>query len=167
MRPASALKKSFGAVVDERTRVIVLGSLPGDLSLERGEYYAKPTNQFWRLIGAVVGSDLKALPYPKRLLALRAAGIGLWDVIMTAHREGSLDAAIREHRPNPLRELAESLPALRAIAFNGGKPAAIGRKQFDSATKLTLINLPSSSAAYCAMSVERKQSQWMELKQFL
>lgn len=69
--PVDARKSSFDAVVDERTRLLVLGSLPGEASLARSQYYAHPQNQFWRLIGAVVGRDLVALSYEERLRALR------------------------------------------------------------------------------------------------
>ncbi|MFN3389918.1 MAG: DNA-deoxyinosine glycosylase, partial [Allosphingosinicella sp.] len=96
------LKRSFPPVVDANTRVLVLGSLPGEQSLARAQYYAHPRNHFWRLIGAVAGVELAALAYPERLEALRAARIGLWDTVGSARRTGSLDGAIRDHRPNAL-----------------------------------------------------------------
>ena len=160
-------KQSFDAVVDERTRVVVLGSLPGEISLQRGEYYANPTNQFWRLIGSVVGHDLVELPYRERLARLRDSGIGLWDVVKTADRSGSLDSAIRNHQANTLHATVDRLPALRALAFNGAKSAAIGRKQMGSEASVALVSLPSSSAAYCSISFDRKRAEWLRLKEFL
>lgn len=162
---ASSLKAAFPASVDADTRLLVLGSLPGEVSLAARQYYANPTNQFWRLLGGVIGEDLAALGYAARLDRLLAHGIGLWDVIQSAHRVGSLDTAIRDHQPRDLRAFAAELPNLRAIAFNGGKAAAIGRKQWgrdDGA--ITLVDLPSSSAAYCSISFDAKQAQWLALK---
>ena len=90
------LKRAFDPVVDANTRLLILGSLPGDASLKAGQYYGHPRNAFWPLVGEVIGHpDLKAQPYEARLDLLRAHGIGLWDVIAQATRVGSLDTAIR------------------------------------------------------------------------
>jgi hypoxanthine-DNA glycosylase len=160
-------KRSFAAVADERTRVVIFGSLPGDVSLAQGQYYAQPTNQFWRLMQAVIGVPLVGEPYPLRLERLLTAGVGLWDVIAAAHRVGSLDAQIRGHRENDLHALIATLPALRALAFNGGASFKIGRKQLGDAGPHPVVALPSSSAAYCAMSFDAKRSEWMGLRAFL
>ncbi len=160
----ATLKTAFPATVDETVRLLILGSLPGDVSLAAGQYYANPTNQFWRLVGDVIGEALHALAYADRLARLLAAGIGLWDVIGSARRTGSLDSGIRDHRPNDLRAMIADLPALRAVGFNGGKAATIGRKQMGGATSIDLVNLPSSSAAYCAISYEAKRTQWLALR---
>lgn len=165
--PASRLRKSsFPPVVDAETRVLVLGSLPGEESLARRQYYANPRNQFWRLVGAVVETDLAALPYERRLRALLATGLGLWDVVASATREGSLDGAIRAHRPNPLAELAGSLPELRAIAFNGQTSARLGARALGGRGGWTLLALPSSSPAF-TLGFERKLDRWMALRPFL
>jgi double-stranded uracil-DNA glycosylase len=161
-----SLKRSFPPVVDEATRVLVLGSLPGEESLARAQYYANPRNQFWRLIGAVVDQDLVALAYEARLAALLEAGLGLWDTVGSATRRGSLDTSIRDHRPNDLAALVRSLPALRAVGFNGGRSASIGLKQLADRADLTLLPLPSSSPAYTAR-FEDKLGQWLKLRPFL
>ena len=96
------MKHCFPPVVDERTRLLVLGSLPGDIALARQQYYGNPQNHFWRLIGAVIERDLVALAYEQRLQALLASGVGGWDSIGSAQRAGALDAAIRGHTPNAL-----------------------------------------------------------------
>ncbi len=88
-------KVAFAPVVDAETRLLILGSLPGDASLKAAQYYAHPRNGFWPLIGGVLGEGLAALPYDERLQRLKARGVGLWDVIASAERSGSLDAAIR------------------------------------------------------------------------
>jgi hypoxanthine-DNA glycosylase len=159
------LKASFAPVFDERARLLVLGSLPGEVSLARSQYYAHPQNQFWRLMGRVLGAELPA-DYEARLAALRDGGVALWDVVRTARRKGSLDAAIQDHEPNALAAFAASLPQLRAVAFNGAKAAAIGRRALGGAGGLELIDLPSSSPAY-TMAFERKAAVWLALRPFL
>jgi len=132
-----------------------------------GRYYAHPRNHFWHLAGALIGRpDLPDLAYDDRLGALRSSGVGLWDTIASARREGSLDAAIREAEPSPLQGLVTTLPALRAVGFNGAKSAAIGRKAL-AGTRLHLVDLPSSSPAHAALSLSAKQTRWLELGRFL
>lgn len=160
------VKRSFPPVVDARTRVLVLGSLPGEESLARCQYYANPRNHFWRLAGALAGRDLVPLPYEARLEALLGAGIGLWDTIGSATRRGSLDGAIRDHRANALADLAGRLPELRAVGFNGGTSASLGMAQLAERTDLALIPLPSSSPAY-TRPFEEKLARWMTLAPYL
>lgn len=99
-------KSSFAPVADPHTRVLILGSLPGEASLAAARYYANPRNQFWRLVGAVIDVDLVAQDYERRLETLLAHRIGLWDSIGSATRSGSLDTAIRDVAPNALATLA-------------------------------------------------------------
>ncbi len=160
------VKSQFPPVVDARTRLLVLGSLPGDASLKAGQYYGHPRNGFWRLIGAVAGRDLAGLAYDARLDALAAAGVGLWDVIARARRPGSLDTAIRQAEAADLIGLIERLPSLRAVAFNGATAASIGRRSLGAATTVELIDLPSSSPAH-TLPFEVKLAAWRPLGRFL
>ncbi|MBV8657702.1 MAG: DNA-deoxyinosine glycosylase [Burkholderiales bacterium] len=160
-------KHSFPPVVNDKTRLLILGSLPGDRSLALQQYYGHPQNKFWELLGQVINVDLRALAYEARLEALLAHGIGLWDVVAEAEREGSLDTAIRIATPNAIDELAAGLPRLSAIAFNGATAARLGRKQCrDVAERASLIDLPSSSPAH-TIGFERKLQTWLQLTQFL
>jgi len=160
-------KRSFPAIADARTRLLVLGSLPGERSLAERRYYAHPQNQFWPLMSAVVERDLVALPYPDRLAALLETRVGLWDVIATARRTGSGDAEIRDHAPNDLAMLAAELPALRAVAFNGGKAHAIGVRQLgDAAPGVARIALPSSSPLH-TVGLAAKLPAWLAMRSFL
>lgn len=158
-----SVKRAFDPVVDAQTRLLILGSLPGDASLGAGQYYAHPRNAFWRLVGEAVGRDLAALPYPDRLEALKAARVGLWDVIAGAERRGSLDADIRKAETADLRQLIDGLPDLRAVAFNGATAARIGRKSLAGIEGLRLIDLPSSSPAHAARSHADKAAAWAVL----
>ena len=165
-------KASFPPVVGPATRVLILGSLPGEVSLAQRQYYGHPRNQFWRLVGEVIGAaELPELGYSDRLDALAAAGIGLWDVIASAVRPGSLDGAIRDHETNALDALVARLPTLRAIAFNGGTAATHGRRALGPRFTADppapeLITLPSSSAAY-TLAFAEKARRWRLLVDYL
>ena len=157
------IRRGFAPVVDARSRLLILGSLPGEASLAAGQYYANPRNAFWRLMDTVTGRSLSALPYDDRLKALADARIGLWDVIASAQRDGSLDAAIRSPEAADLLGLIASLPDLRAVAFNGGKAAKLGlRILAPEAARLRLIILPSSSPAH-ARPFDVKAEAWLGL----
>jgi hypoxanthine-DNA glycosylase len=157
-------KASFPPVVRGDTKLLLLGSLPGEASLRADRYYAHPQNQFWKLAGAVGGVvDLHERPYEDRLAALLDAGIGLWDVVADALRCGSLDAAIRDHRANDLVALIGTLPHLCGVGFNGGTAARIGRKLLSKTSEIRLFDLPSSSPAY-TLTLSAKLDRWMVMK---
>lgn len=163
---ATSRKSCFDPVVDQQTRLLVLGSLPGEQSLARNEYYGNRQNKFWELVGAVIDVDLRSLAYDARLETLLDHGIGLWDAIADAEREGSLDANIRNESHNALEELVATLPALRAVAFNGGTASRIGLRRLRSlADRLVLIDLPSSSPAN-TQAFSMKLQAWKTLVNF-
>lgn len=161
------MHQCFAPVTRPDTRLLVLGSLPGAVSLERRQYYAHPRNLFWRLIGEAIGRELVPLGYEARLEALLDARVGLWDTVAAATRQGSLDAAIRLHEASDLARLASSLSELRAVAFNGGTSARIGRRRLAGVEGLALVDLPSSSPAYASLPLARKLEAWRSLRAFL
>lgn len=159
------IKVGLPPVARADARLFILGSLPGDASLAAQRYYAHPQNQFWRLLGGVIGEELNRLAYEERLDRLGAHRIGLWDVIGSAVRPGSLDQAIRVAENNRIEQLIHEFANLEAIAFNGGTSAAIGRKLIGTDHKLTLIDLPSSSPAN-TRPFAKKVATWMQLRPF-
>lgn len=156
------LKRSMAPVGAADATLLILGSLPGDASLQAGRYYAHPQNQFWRLLGKAIGENLQDLGYDARLDRLAARGIALWDVVREARRIGSLDGSIRGHRANPLADYVATHPRLFAVAFNGKTAARIGMAALSGQTGLDLIELPSSSPAY-TLPISRKAEAWARL----
>jgi hypoxanthine-DNA glycosylase len=159
-------KHSFDPVVDSRTRLLILGSLPGDISLRAAQYYGNPQNAFWRLMSKVVLTDLEALDYEARLTELLRHRVGLWDVIAHAARAGSLDSSISSPQPNDLIAFLSRNRSVEALAFNGKTAAKIGLGQLANLrSRLQLIELPSSSPAH-AIGFAAKFERWIELRQF-
>ena len=162
-----SVKAGLPPIARSDARLFLLGSLPGDASLAAGRYYAHPTNQFWRLLGEALGEELQGLSYEQRLERLAVRRVGLWDVIASARRPGSLDQAIRDAQHNQLVRLVPDFPDLRAIAFNGSTAAGVGRKLVgEPPPGLVLIDLPSSSAAN-TRSFAEKAVAWRALSQFV
>ncbi len=163
----STRKYCFDPVVDARTRLLVLGSLPGEKSLALQQYYAHPQNKFWALMSAVIDLDLVSLDYSARLKGLLEHGVGLWDVIAQAHRKGSLDSNIKERNDNDLRGLLCCHRHIKAIAFNGGTAGRLGIKALGmQASEYQIVELPSSSPAY-TLPYSEKALRWQVLRGIL
>lgn len=160
MGPAPRLE-GLPPVIARGTRLVVLGSFPGVASLQAGQYYAHPRNQLWPLLSSLWGEDLVALTYADRLAAIRARGLGLWDVYAACRREGSLDSAIEAAEPNDLASLRRRAPGLRGVAHNGGESAR--SMKVTAALGLPVWRLPSSSPANASWSFERKRAAWAEV----
>jgi hypoxanthine-DNA glycosylase len=155
---AHAPLQGLAPVAGPGTRLLLLGSFPGVASLQAQQYYGHARNQFWPLLSALWQTDLLALPYADRLAAMQARGLGLWDVHASCRRTGSLDSAIRDAVPNDLAGLARRLPALQAIAHNGGESARAMR--VTGALGLPVHRLPSTSPANASWSFDRKLAAW-------
>ncbi len=157
-------RRGLPPVVDQQTRVLVLGSFPGVASLAAKQYYAHPRNHFWPIMGALVGEPLVDLPYPRRLDALRRHGVGLWDVIVACHRVGSSDQAIRDAERGQLRRVQRVAGALRVVAFNGN--TAAGAEPEWRAAGYETLKLPSTSPAY-TRPLGEKLAAWRALAPFI
>jgi hypoxanthine-DNA glycosylase len=158
--------RGFPPVAAPDAQVLILGSLPGRLSLERRQYYAQPQNSFWRLMGALFGAGPE-LPYEERKARLVAHRVALWDVCKAAAREGSLDAAIDLATviPNDFRTFLRAHPAIGLICTNGGTATRLYRRLVlpglpAAARALPVQPLPSTSPAHAAMRFEQKLEQW-------
>ncbi|MGB9929319.1 MAG: DNA-deoxyinosine glycosylase [Methanosarcina sp.] len=146
-------KQGFPAVLDENTEILILGSLPGEVSLRKHQYYGHPGNDFWRLVGRNIGEDLQSMDYTSRLETLKRHKIGLWDVFKAGKREGSEDARIKDEEVNQFSLLREVAPKLRLVFFNGKKAGEYEPvlRKMGYKTKI----LPSSSGANRRFSKNR------------
>ncbi|KVP72139.1 DNA-deoxyinosine glycosylase [Burkholderia ubonensis] len=155
--------QGFAPVVGPATHTMILGSFPGEASLDAAQYYAHPRNQFWRLLGEVLGEPaLHELAYDARLERVLKHGIGIWDVLAACRREGSLDSAIRNAKPNDFDALREHAPLLKKVCFNG-KTAGRFAEVIGAAGYETLV-LPSSSPANAMLSFEQKLVLWRRIR---
>jgi hypoxanthine-DNA glycosylase len=162
--------QGFPPVARRGARVLILGSLPGQESLRRREYYAQPRNAFWTLMGALVGAGPE-LPYAERTRRLAAAGIALWDVCASAYRAGSLDAAIdrRSVVANDFAAFLRRHRDIRLLCFNGRTAAALYRRHVlpglpEGLRALPVRELPSTSPAHAARSLAEKRRAWQCLR---
>ena len=160
------LARGFPPVSSPDARVLVLGSLPGEKSIEMQQYYAQPRNAFWRIMGELCGAG-PSLPYPLRLERLRAAGIALWDVLAAGERRGSLDSAIVPSSivVNDFGAFLAAHPDIRFVSFNGAKAAELFQRRVlpslpQEYSRLEMMRLPSTSPANASYSFEKKLALW-------
>lgn len=154
---------SFPPIAAADARVLILGSMPGVASLRAGQYYAHPRNLFWPIVGQLVGA-YPALAYRRRIDALKAARIALWDVLASCVRVGSLDADIERasQTPNDFAAFFASHRAITYVFFNGSQ----AQQSFTRLVKtcagrnLVLERLPSTSPAHAALTFQQKLAAW-------
>jgi hypoxanthine-DNA glycosylase len=161
----SARVHSFPAVIGAGTRILILGSMPGVASLAAQQYYAHPRNQFWSIMGVVCGAGPE-LPYARRLQLLQDRGLGLWDVLQSCVRRGSLDTAIELDSviANELLPLLRQGNVMRLCCNGGTAHAALQRHLGQSLARefprLDIRRLPSTSPANASWSYQRKLRAW-------
>ena len=157
-------KHGLPPVLARDTRVLILGSFPGEASLAARQYYAHPRNHFWPILGAVLGEPLADLGYRTRLARIVAHRVGLWDTIVACERPGSLDGAIRHAVRGEIERVRRAAPALAVVCFNG-KTAARAEPLWRAAGYATLV-LPSTSPAYTRPLAD-KLTSWRAIATFL
>jgi hypoxanthine-DNA glycosylase len=161
-----AAKRSFPPIVDARARVLVLGTLPGEESLRRREYYAHPRNLFWPIVHALFGAT-PAPVYEDRVAFVLSREIALWDVCASAQRRASADTDIRAEVPNAIDDLLRRYPLIRAVAFNGGTARRLYDRHFERHPERLYLALPSTSPAHARLGFAEKLAQWVPLRDAL
>ena len=157
-------KQGLQAVVGTNPRILILGSLPGDESLRRQEYYGNPRNMFWDVMSGVLGEDAPK-QYSEKVEYLKRHNIALWDVFHSAEREGSLDANIQNEEFNDIEGFLLAHPSVEIIATNGGKAEKSFKKYLRSHRSLrsmrTLFCKSTSAMSLCSgWNLERLVEQW-------
>ncbi len=153
---------SFAPIVNDQSRILILGSMPSSRSLECLQYYGNPQNYFWTMLFSLFDEPFTDDYRLKQQLILRHH-LALWDVLSCCERKGSLDGNITQEVPNDFRLFFATYPAIQTILFNGGKACQSFRKHFpDLYQSKACLQMPSTSPAY-TMKREIKRIQWQKL----
>jgi hypoxanthine-DNA glycosylase len=156
-------KQSFAPITPNQPRILILGSLPGDLSIAKDQYYAHPQNRFWKVLFQLFGQEFTT-DYSERIKLLHEQQLALWDVCESAVRPGSMDTAISEVIPNAIPQLLAENPTITRVIFNGQKAQKLFDKYFKKKENLTYITLPSTSPANAQFTLERLLLLWQIIK---
>jgi hypoxanthine-DNA glycosylase len=163
--------RSFPPIATPDARVLILGSMPGQVSLAASRYYAHPRNAFWPIMGKLLNFP-PGLDYPDRIAALCHARVAVWDVLHSCYRPGSLDAAIAESSlvANDLAGFLAGHAAIRHIFFNGAKAESCFRRHIKLAmpeSEIAFTRLPSTSPAHAGFPFEQKLAAWQVVAEAL
>jgi len=171
--PRISASRCFEPIEASDARVLILGSLPGQTSLLRAQYYAQPQNAFWRIMGDLFGAGPQH-SYDTRLELLKQRRVAVWDVCASACRLGSLDSAIDRKSlvVNDFAGFFETHPRIAAVACNGATAAVLYSRSVQTilrgpAAALPVFRLPSTSPAHAAMSYAEKLAAWTVLRELL
>jgi TDG/mug DNA glycosylase family protein len=152
-------------VIGESPKVLVLGSFPSVMSLEKKEYYGNPRNRFWHLMEALLRIPA-ALPYHVRTVRLKEKRIALWDVTKECEREGSDDAAIKNEAMNDIPGFLRDHPSVSVIILNGKRAGHIFHKEYpDGIPGIMIFTLPSTSPANAKFGLPQLGDAWGVLKE--
>ena len=138
---------------DSHSRVLLLGSIPSPKSREIGFFYGHPQNRFWRVLAAVLGEPVPQSIEEKRAMCLKHH-VALWDTIARCDIAGASDLSIRNAEPNDIGKLVRESEITRIFA-TGGKSAELYRKLIEPTLHIPITQLPSTSPANAAWSLER------------
>jgi len=171
--PNQALKnKGFPPIVDERSRVLILGSMPGQESLAQRKYYAHPRNVFWKVMHSLFDMGSTDSDYVLRVSNLKEHTIALWDVVESCEREGSLDSNIVHQSIclNDFNSLFKKYPGITVVFFNGNTANKLFTKYVMPTLErnnLIFHQLPSTSPAHAGLSIEDKAKRWSVIRKYL
>jgi hypoxanthine-DNA glycosylase len=160
---------SFPPIASADARVLILGSMPGEMSLRMQQYYAHKQNVFWRIMGDLIGAG-RNLEYPDRIEIVKSNGIALWESLMSCRRPGSLDSAIDKASmvPNDFARFYEAHPGITHVFFNGGTAAQVYKRHVIPKlgiehAHLKYEQLPSTSPAHASLKYEQKLQAWQKV----
>ena len=139
-------------VFDERSRVLVLGTMPSPKSREVGFYYGHAQNRFWRVLAELFDEPIATTNERRRDQLLRHH-IALWDVLASCTIEGASDASIAEAVPNDLSRIFDAAP-IEAVFCTGAKAAELYERHCEAATGMPCVKLPSTSPANAAVKFD-------------
>ena len=157
-------KKCLEPWIDDKTRILIVGTMPGDESIEKQMYYANPQNRFWKYIQEILNNGIELKSKDDKQKLLQSNGIGLWDILSKCERDGSLDSNIGNEQPNDFSKFQ----SVKYVLFNGKKAAKYFEKyNFQYLSKRQSFSLPSTSPANASIPEDVKFEEWKKVLQSL
>lgn len=157
-------KYSFAPISENDAAILILGTMPGEQSLQLQQYYGHARNNFWKIISSLFDENLPT-DYKEKIRLLTQNKIALWDVLEACERQGSLDSAIKMEVANDFESFLKQHPNIKKIYFNGQKAASFFKKYVPISDGYSFTTLPSTSPANAGKSFEDKLNEWKIITQ--
>lgn len=164
-REYTHIKREFGPVFDENSKVLILGSFPSVKSRQARFYYGHPQNRFWPLLCRILEAEVPESAAEKKQLLL-ANRIALWDTVEECDILGSSDTSIKNVVPVDIMQILR-VADIRQIFCNGTASYSLFVKYLTPVCGREPVKLPSTSPANAAWSPERLYSEWKMIKDYL
>lgn len=159
------VEHGFGPVYDKESRILILGSFPSVKSREQAFYYGHPQNRFWKVLAALADTEVPQTIEEKKEW-LHAHHIAVYDVIEECDIEGSSDSSIRNVTPADIRTIIAQSNV--SHIFTNGKLAGKLYRRYQAKTcDLPTTELPSTSPANAAYSLDKLIAAWQDIKVYL
>jgi len=155
----------FEPVFNQKSRVLVLGTIPSPMSREQGFYYGHPRNRFWKILSQVLEEPMPVTIEAKKEMLLRRH-IAVWDVLAGCDIHGAADASIKNPIPNDMNRILQQAK-IRQVFTTGSKAAGLYRKYCEPLCHLPCIMLPSTSPANCRMSDGELMRQYTQIREIV
>ena len=158
------MKNGLEPIFEKDSKILILGSLPGDISILNQKYYDNKNNHFWKLISFVYEDKfIEFQIYDEKIKLLKKHKIALWDVIKCANRKGSLDSNIVNEEYNDVKSLLDQ-SNIKFIYVNGRKAEDSLKKYMKiKSTHIKYKYLPSSSSLNAMYSLDEKAKIWKKI----
>ncbi|MBQ0117846.1 MAG: DNA-deoxyinosine glycosylase [Flavobacterium sp.] len=153
-------------IIASDAKVLILGTMPSEISLSEVAYYGNKQNKFWQIMSEILETDPE-LGYQDRLLVLKKHHIGLWDVIKSCERKGSLDTSISNILYNDIPALLRQYKELKTVVFSSANASKLYFKKMEHSSEITYLTMPSTSGVYARMPYQEKKAKWSEIKKYI
>lgn len=160
------MKTAFPPVIDKQTKVLILGTMPGERSLALNQYYGHPGNHFWKIMFHLFGQEFSK-DYGRRIELLKINHVGLWDVLSHCEGTGSADSDIKNEIPNDFELFHQEFPQIRHVIFASKQAEKFYGKYAEKQKDIQYHTLPSPSGANASMSFQQKAEKWTLILELL
>jgi hypoxanthine-DNA glycosylase len=160
------MKTAFPPLADTQSNILILGTMPGERSLQLQQYYGNRQNQFWKLLFAIMQKP-PSVNYSERIELLKEKHIALWDVLAQCEREGSLDSKIKNPVPNDFESFYSRYPNIKAVFFSSKNAEHLYSKLVGKKAGMKYYVLPSPSGANASQTFAQKLEHWSIIKDFV
>lgn len=153
---------SFAPIINKNAETLILGTMPGAMSLLKQEYYGHPQNAFWKIMFSIFDKLPVSNIFQEKANLLLKNKIALWDVLQHCERKGSLDIHIKNQIENDFDSLFVEYPRINRILFNGKESHKYFIRKFGQIEGISYHVMPSTSPAN-TIGFQKKLDLWSEV----